>query len=115
MFKVSKCGGLFNSLIRFIAYNRGSSVMTEHEKLFFRIVSGDSDSNIWFHGMCSILRRLGFQEHIRGHHHIFTKEHSEEILNLQPTAAAKAKPYQVRQVRRVILKYRLGGLAEDGR
>ncbi len=31
----------------------------------------------------------------------------EEILNLQPKGK-HAKPYQVRQVRRVILKYQLG-------
>jgi hypothetical protein len=30
----------------------------------------------------------------------------EEILNLQPNGA-KAKPYQVKQVRDVILKYRM--------
>ena len=31
----------------------------------------------------------------------------EEILNLQPKGA-KAKPYQVKQVRNLILKYKLG-------
>jgi len=31
-----------------------------------------------------------------------------EILNLQPKGA-KAKPYQVKQVRNVIIKYKLGG------
>jgi len=41
-------------------------------------------------------------------HHIFYKEGIEEILNLQPDGA-KAKPYQVKQVRGVILKYKLGG------
>ena len=39
-------------------------------------------------------------------HHIFAKEGVEEILNLQPKGA-KAKPYQVKQVRRVIPKYKL--------
>ena len=47
-------------------------------------------------------------ERIRGSHHIFTKEGVEEILNLQPKGR-QAKPYQVKQVRGVILKYRLGG------
>jgi hypothetical protein len=46
-----------------------------------------------------------------GSHHIFTKEGVEEILNLQPKGR-QAKPYQVKQVRRVILKYRLGGTAD---
>jgi hypothetical protein len=39
--------------------------------------------------------------------HIFTKDGVEEILNLQPKDG-KGKPYQVKQVRDVILKYHLG-------
>jgi len=61
-----------------------------------------------FDGLCHLLRRLGFAERIRGSHHIFSKEGIEEILNLQPKGR-QAKPYQVKQVRGVILKYRLGG------
>ena len=57
--------------------------------------------------MCQLLRQLGFDERIRGSHHIFTREGVEEILNIQPKAT-NAKPYQVRQVRNVILKYKLG-------
>lgn len=83
--------------------------MSENEKLLFRILRGASDANIPFDGMRSLLRSLGFQERIRGSHHIFTKEGVEEILNLQPKDGGKAKPYQVKQVRQVILKYRLGG------
>ena len=40
--------------------------------------------------------------------HIFTKTGVEEILNLQPKGR-NAKPYQVKQVRAVIVKYRLAG------
>lgn len=50
---------------------------------------------------------LGFVERIQGDHHIFTKEGIEEILNLQPKGSM-AKPYQVKQVRNVILRYRMG-------
>jgi hypothetical protein len=46
---------------------------------------------------------------VKGSHHIFTRDSVEEILNLQPRGA-NAKPYQVRQVREVIVKYKL---AED--
>jgi hypothetical protein len=49
---------------------------------------------------------LGFDERIRGGHHIFTMAGVEEILNLQPRDG-KGKPYQVHQVRNVILRYRL--------
>ena len=55
--------------------------------------------------MCSP-ERLGFDQRIRGDHYIFTKEGVEEILNLQPNGA-QAKPYQVKQVRNLIRKYRL--------
>jgi len=54
------------------------------------------------------MSRLGFQERIKGSHHIFWKEGVAEIINLQP-AGSKAKPYQVKQVRTIILKYKLGG------
>ena len=56
----------------------------------------------------ALMHHLGFDERIRGSHHIFSKEGVEEILNLQPKGAM-AKPYQVKQVRHVILKYRMGG------
>jgi len=52
------------------------------------------------------LKRVGFNERIRGSHHIFVKDGVEEILNLQPKGN-KSKPYQVKQVRNVMLKYRL--------
>jgi HicA toxin of bacterial toxin-antitoxin, len=80
----------------------------EQDRLLLRILHGTSDANIPFDGLCRLLRRLGFAERIRGSHHIFTKEGVEEILNLQPKGR-QAKPYQVKQVRGVILKYRLGG------
>lgn len=88
--------------------------MTEHEKLFFRILRGTSDVNIPFDGMRSLLRDLGFKERIRGSHHIFTKEGVEEILNLQPKDGGKAKGYQVKQVRQLIIKCRLGAQEQNG-
>jgi hypothetical protein len=45
----------------------------------------------------------------RSDHHIFTREGVVEILNLQPKSG-KAKPYQVKQVRNVIVDY---GLANE--
>ena len=80
--------------------------MSKQAKLLEKILSGTADANIPFAGLCQLLQRLGFEVRIRGSHHILSKEGVEEILNLQPKGAA-AKPYQVRQVRNVILKYRL--------
>ncbi len=70
-------------------------------------MSGNSDANIEFLHLCQLLRRLGFDERERGSHHIFTRSDVDEILNLQPKGS-KAKPYQVNQVRNLMLKYRLG-------
>lgn len=84
--------------------------MSEHQKLLGQILLGRADANIPFNSLCRLLRSLGFEERIKGSHHIFTKEGVVEILNLQPRVDGKSKPYQVKQVRQVILKHRLGGL-----
>ncbi len=78
------------------------------DKILDRILRGTSDANVRFDDVCSMLRRLGFDERIRGSHHIFTREDVADILNLQPKGS-KAKAYQVKQVRNVILRYKLGG------
>jgi len=82
--------------------------VAKYDELLSRILRGASDANIPFNQLRNLLRRLGFEERIRGDHHIFTKNGVEEIINLQPQGS-KAKPYQVKQVRGVILKYRLSG------
>lgn len=78
------------------------------DKILEQILRGTSDANMAFGGLRRLLLKLGFGERVRGSHHIFWKEGIEEILNLQPRGN-KAKPYQVKQVRHVILKYGLGG------
>jgi len=82
--------------------------MSKYEKLLLRILQGFSDSNISFDDLCNLLKKLGFDERIRGSHHTFRKEGIVEKINLQRDDS-KAKAYQVRQVRNVILKYNLGG------
>ncbi len=82
--------------------------MGKQEKLLLRILRGTSDANISFTQLCQMLVNMGFEERIRGSHHIFTKEEIAEILNLQPKNG-KVKVYQVKQLREVILKYKLGG------
>jgi len=59
-----------------------------------------------------LLNRLGFDERIHGGYHIYTKTEVTEIINLQPKGS-KAKPYQVKQVRNLILKYKLAGEDHD--
>ena len=82
--------------------------MGKFEKLILKILSGQSDANIPFDDLCILLQGFGFVMRIRGSHHVFRKDRIEEKINLQQEGS-KAKPYQVRQVRNVILKYQLGG------
>ena len=81
--------------------------MSKHEKLIQQILSRTSDANISFSELCQFLLNIGFQERIKGDHHIFTKDGIDEILNLQPLKG-KVKRYQVKQVRNVFLKYKIG-------
>ena len=82
--------------------------MGKYERLILQILSGTSDANIKFEDLCNLLKKLGFEMRVRGSHHIFRKEGIVEKINLQRDGN-KAKPYQVKQVRNIIVKYKLGG------
>ncbi len=82
--------------------------MGKYEKLLEQILLGSSDANIDFDELCQLLLRLGFETRVRGSHHIFRKAGVEERINLQRDGS-KAKVYQVKQVRSVMLKYKLRG------
>jgi predicted RNA binding protein YcfA (HicA-like mRNA interferase family) len=81
--------------------------MGKLEKLRDRILSGTSDTNIEFKQLCNLISKLGFEERVRGDHHIFTKAGIDEIINIQPIGS-KAKAYQVKQIRNIIIEYHLG-------
>ncbi len=78
------------------------------KKLLNIILSGESDANINFDDIYKLLLQLGFEVRIKGSHHLFRKMGVKELLNLQKDGN-KAKPYQVKQVRSIIVKYKLGG------
>jgi predicted RNA binding protein YcfA (HicA-like mRNA interferase family) len=80
--------------------------MPQHKTILEQILSGRSDQNINFNDLRRLLQRCDFEERIRGSHHIFSRPDVEEIINLQPKGS-KAKAYQVKQVRGLILKYKL--------
>lgn len=80
--------------------------MGKHEKVLEKILRGASDANIAFRDLRNLLLKLRFEERIRGSHHIYRMKGVEERINLQE-AGNKAKPYQVRQVRKILLKYHL--------
>lgn len=54
--------------------------MSQRDKLLVKVLMGNSDANIPFESLCQLLFALGFDERIRGSHHIFTKDGIEEIL-----------------------------------
>lgn len=81
--------------------------MGKYDKLLLQILRGLSDANIAFDDLLNLLQHLGFEMRVRGSHHLFRRDGIAEKINLQ-RQGAKAKPYQVRQVREVIQKYRLG-------
>jgi len=71
------------------------------------VLSGRSDANLRFSELCRVMENLGFSKRVKGSHHIYFRYGIEEIVNLQPLADGKAKAYQVRQIREIIVKYRL--------
>ena len=80
--------------------------MNRNDELRQRILSGRTDANIRFDDLRLFLLRLGFVERVRGSHHIFRKAGVRERVNLQ-SDGSHAKPYQVRQVRQVVLRHQL--------
>ena len=78
----------------------------KHEKLVQKILSGRQDASVLFSEAVSLLQRLGFSLRIKGSHHIFFREGVKELINIQPDGS-KAKPYQVKQIRDLIVKYQL--------
>ena len=77
------------------------------EKTLRRLLSGTADAAIRFDELGHLLESLGFEKRVRGSHHLFRKSGVAEMINLQ-REGAQAKPYQVKQVRAVILKAKLG-------
>ena len=78
--------------------------MGRHDKFLAQLLGGRA--NVGFEAVCALLRRLGFQERTRVSHHVFRWAGVEELINLQRDGD-KAKVYQVRQVRAVLVRYGL--------
>jgi len=86
--------------------------LSKIDKLILKILKGTSDSNIKFDELINLLEYLGFEKRIRGSHHIFRKEEIQKRINLQKDSNM-AKPYQVKQVRKVIVEYQLWELDDE--
>jgi hypothetical protein len=86
--------------------------MSKQSKFLEKILGGKADKNIAFQDLRNLLKRLEFIERVKGDHYIFSNDEVEEILNLQPRGS-KAKAYQVKQVRNVIVKYGMGDIDHE--
>ena len=89
--------------------------MSKFDKLLVKLLFGSADKNFDFDDLVRILLSLGFQMRTTGgSHRIFTKNGIPEIVNIQPIGS-KAKAYQVKQVREIIIKYKLWQNGEESK
>jgi predicted RNA binding protein YcfA (HicA-like mRNA interferase family) len=86
--------------------------MSQFDKILLNILSGQSDANIRFDELCTFLEKLGFEKRIRGSHHIYRRDGIMDKINLQKDGNL-AKPYQIKQVRKVIVENNLGAFDEQ--
>lgn len=80
--------------------------MSSVDKILTAVMCGTRDKNILFLDLRKLLDVLGCRCRIKGDHFIYYKEGVSEIINIQPEGN-KAKAYQVKQVRYIILKYKM--------
>ncbi len=82
--------------------------MSRYSKIRAEIMSGKSDKNISENDMYYFLERIGaYHKRTTGSHQIYSMDNIREIINLQPQDG-KIKPYEVKQVRNLVNKYKLG-------
>lgn len=75
--------------------------MASDEKQLERLRDFQRDQGWEFGELCRLLQRLGFEMRISGSHHFFGRAGLRDKINLQPQSG-RAKPYQVRQVRKIL-------------
>jgi hypothetical protein len=78
----------------------------KRKALLQRILQGHYQ-NLDFDDLVSLVEGFGFElDRIRGSHHIFTHPGIPDLLSLQ-SVRGQAKPYQVRQLLRLVERYNL--------
>jgi hypothetical protein len=86
--------------------------MSRLQKLLFGLLTGRSDQSFRFSDLLKLIAYFEFDIRIKGSHHICSRADVAEIINLQPVGSM-AKPYQVKQVRELIVKYKLAVKESD--
>ena len=85
--------------------------MQRFKKLYKQIIE-EGKTSISFEDLRFLLLKLGFKERCKVDHFIFTLEGINEIINLQPDGKS-AKKYQVKQVKQIVIQYKLGGNSDE--
>ena len=78
----------------------------QRRRLLKRLVRGDLD-NVKFKDLTDLTEGFGFRlVRVKGSHHIFSHAAIPGVINLQK-ANGDAKPYQIRQLLRLVERYNL--------
>jgi predicted RNA binding protein YcfA (HicA-like mRNA interferase family) len=78
----------------------------DERKLLARLARGVV-ANVAFSDLCRLAEGLGFEpRRVSGSHHVFAHPDVPELINLQ-AVHGQAKPYQIRQLMRLVERYDL--------
>jgi predicted RNA binding protein YcfA (HicA-like mRNA interferase family) len=78
----------------------------DERKLLKRLARGDV-ANVGFSDLRGLAEALGFElRRVSGSHHVFVHPDIPQLINLQ-SVRGQAKPYQVRQLIRLVERYDL--------
>jgi len=91
----------------FLAEDLGSGEIDgmDRQKLLWKLISGSK--NIRFAEAIAVAESFGFKlDRVSGSHHILVHPEIPELINLQ-NVKGKAKPYQVKQLLKIVEKYNL--------
>ena len=81
-------------------------------KLLEKVLSGSK--NVRFDELALLLDGFGFElKRVRGSHHLYKHPEVPALLSVQPTHAGQAKPYQIRQLLKLIEEFNLQLNDED--
>ena len=88
--------------------------MSRRQKFLVQLLNPATATNFDFASLVNLRLFLGFEQRVRGSHHIFTKPKVAEIINLQPSVGNTVRPYQAKQIRELIMRYQLAqGLSDQ--
>ena len=86
-----------------LSYTRNLTM--NRRRLLLRILNGSR--NVGFSDFVNLIEGFGFRlSRVQGSHHIFVHSDVHELVNVQ-NVGGQAKPYQVRQVLKLIERYHL--------